>query len=311
MGIPNILQASIWALAQATGNGDDEDEVFTFGNEPGHKLHVDITPFWRTIGVWDKIGRTQRRRTYLAWGKQAYEVFGPKGWLRDPVGTALGKSSIGFKIVMEQGFDIVKPGWETPWAKHDFLESIFAVDGNMWDGRLASIGKKFVPLSLQPILDGMMDPTKSKPTTFFAPVKLGMNSYTAQREIASVLRVYAEGGIRREFKGIVKNAKLEDVVAEIVDAAVKNGYDGDRILAQGISQARSYYYEKFFKALEAKDNKKMDKAAALLRRLDTNKSQIEQSVERKLEQSKRKLDINVQRSINDAWFGRFRSAANK
>ena len=311
MGIPNILQASIWALAQATGNGDDEDEVFTFGNEPGHKLHVDITPFWRTIGAWDKIGRTQRRRTYLAWGKQAYEVFGPKGWLRDPMGTALGKSSIGFKIVMEQGFDMVKPGWETPWAKHDFLESIFAVDGNMWDGRLAAIGKKFVPLSLQPILDGMMDPTKSKPTTFFAPVKLGMNSYTAQREIASVLRVYAEGGIRREFKGIVKNARLEDVVAEIVDAAVKNGYDGDRILAQGISQARSYYYEKFFKALEAKDNKKMDKAAALLRRLDTNKSQIELSVERKLEQSKRKLDINVQRSINDAWFGRFRSAANK
>ena len=25
---------------------------------------------------------------------------------------------------MELGFDMVKPGWETPWDKHDFLESI-------------------------------------------------------------------------------------------------------------------------------------------------------------------------------------------
>ena len=55
MGLPNVVQAAIWSLAQVTGNGDDDDSWYTFGNEPGHKLHVDITPFLRTIGVWDEM----------------------------------------------------------------------------------------------------------------------------------------------------------------------------------------------------------------------------------------------------------------
>ena len=35
------------------------------------------------------------------------------------------------------------------------------------------------------------------------------------------MKIYAEGGVKANFKGIVDNANLEDLVADIVDAAEK------------------------------------------------------------------------------------------
>ena len=307
LGIPNLFQAIIYGVAKATGDDDDELAWNTFGNEVGHRLQVDITPITDALG--QKYGKTRQRRIYLAWGKQAYEVFGSKGWLRDPVGTATGKSSIAVKTVLEQGFGIVKPGWNVAWADHGFLESLMGVDGNFWDGRVSAIVKKFVPLSLMPVIDGMADPFKAKPTAFFAPTKLGMNSYTATREIGSVMRIYAEGGMKANFKGIVNKAKLEDLVSEIVDAAEKNGYDPKTIFSQGVSSARSFYYAKFFNAMEKNDESKMIEMAGYLQRLEASRKQFAQSVERRLDTQGKKFDGEARVKFNKAWFGAFKKAA--
>ena len=49
-------------------------------------------------------------------------------------------------------------------------------------------------MSLSPVIDGLSDPFKSKPIAFFAPTKLGTSAFAAKREIASVMKIYAEGG---------------------------------------------------------------------------------------------------------------------
>ena len=85
---------------------------------------------------------------------------------------------------MEQGFGIVKPGWQTPWAEHGFIESLADVDGNFWDGEeLAGVVRKFIPMSLSPVIDGLSDPFKSKPIAFFAPTKLGFDAFAAEEKL--------------------------------------------------------------------------------------------------------------------------------
>lgn len=52
VGVPQFLQFLVTGLAKATGNGDDDDQWFTYMNEKGHSWHdFDITPLLRTIAA--------------------------------------------------------------------------------------------------------------------------------------------------------------------------------------------------------------------------------------------------------------------
>jgi len=306
--IPNLLQAGIYLAAQAAGGGDDDDEMFSFNNEIGHRMSVDITPIIRALGM--ELGKTGQRRAYMRWGKQAYEVF--EGWLGDPVSTIIGKSSPAVKVALEQGLGIVKPGWQTPWADKSFFGSLIAVDGEVWDGRIANMVQKFIPMSIRPILDEHFKPGTGKPAAFIAPVRLGMSSYAAQKEIASVMRAYAEGGLAAKMKGLPNYERdLDNLVEDILDAAEKNGWNRRKVMSQGLSSARTYYYNGFFEALNKGNKRLMERNAEELVRVETKYSSLKASVTRRLETKEEKLRGENRRNLGEAWREGMRRAADQ
>jgi len=239
----------------------------------------------------------------MRWGKQAYEVF--EGWLTDPIDTVLGKSSIGIKILMEQTLGIVKPGWQVPWADHDFLESLVAVDGNVWDGRLAAVAQKFLPMSMSSLFEyaSGKDPSLIKPPSFVVPTKFGTSESKARREIASIARIYAEANWSSKFKGVYPEKTLRANVNEVLDAAKKNGYNIKSIYDGGISQARTYYYSQFMKALEANDFDKMVESAEKLHTLNTSYKGLKASIKGKFKKEEGIYDIpnNKAARMYTAW----------
>lgn len=309
--VPNIMQAMVFALAKAMGGDDDEAKPFAFMNEPGEELSVDMTPLFTLMGL--KYGKTENRRVYLRWGKQSYEVF--EGWLGGPkkaFSTLLGKSSSAVKFVMEQGLGEYMPGWKTPWADKSFMGSVVAVDGKVWDGRLAGVLKKFMPMSITPFFDEWSTPSSGKPTSFFAPARLGMSSYRAAEEIASVMRIYAEGGLKADIAGVPNFEKNLDVLVEdILGAAVLNGYDRKKILGQGIAKARTFYYGRFFESFQKENIKAMEQTAERLVRIQSKYENYRQSVETRLGTSGKKLTPDQRTSISETWHEGMRRAAAK
>ena len=97
-----MLQALIYELAGAV-DPDDEDHLnkenrWTWENEKGHRLDVDVTPIFRLMGK-DNYGKTKERKIYMRWGKQAYGVEGWLGGPQEAMKTAVGKSSVGVKVL--------------------------------------------------------------------------------------------------------------------------------------------------------------------------------------------------------------------
>ena len=303
IAIPAALQYGITSLAAATGNGDEDDELWTFNNEKGQKLSVDVTPLFRTLGIYDQMGSSGQRRMYLRWGKQAYEVF--EGWLTDPIGTVAGKSSIGTKIIMEQFMDTTKPGWQAAWANTPFFESIISVDGNVWDGRLAQTVIKFLPFSTYPVIEAITgkDPSKIKPPAFFAPIKFGTSEYGARLEVASIAKIYAEGSIQAKLKGLYPEQSLYKHTEEILDAAKKNGYDPSKVFEGGISLARSHYYKQFSMALKEGEVDNAIDAADKLHALNTKYSALKRSVKGQFVKQEGVYDIPANKMVEmyTAW----------
>ena len=324
VGIPNILQGMIYGLTQAVGDDDEKEKVnmFTWQNEEGKELSVDITPLLKMINrvpilektIPDKgYGKTGERRAYLRWGKQAYEVF--EGWLAGPpeaMKTLIGKSSTSVKVVMEQALGMRAPGWQEPFAGKGFMETLIETDGNLWDGRIAAVLKKFLPMSISPLLEEYFHPGSGKPSAFFAPVKMGMSSYKAQEEIASAIRAYAEGGIKANLLGLKNYERdLDKLVEKTLDAAEANGYKRKKVMKQGVAQARMFYYNRFFKALDRQDQKGMERAAEYLIRMDTKYGSLKASVERRLETRDEKPSPKQKIMTGKAWRAAMKRAAKK
>ena len=307
LALPNMLQALIYELAGAI-DPDDEDHLnkenrWTWENEKGHRLDVDVTPIFRLMGK-DNYGKTKERKIYMRWGKQAYEVF--EGWLGGPqeaMKTAVGKSSVGVKVIMEQTLNMKTIGWETEWAESEFFESLLGVEGKFWDGRIAGVIKKFMPLSVQPIIDEMSTPGSGRPPSFFAPVRLGTSGAAARKEIASVIDIYARAGFEAKLKGFQKVEQMESLVEDILIAVEKNGYDADEIFRQALSSVRTKYYEDYFEALQKDDEKDAIRAAELLNRVRTSLPQFKNSMRERLGTQNVSFNLVHQKVLNDFYKG--------
>lgn len=314
LALPNMLQALIYNLAGAI-DPDDEDHIrkenmWTWENEKGHKLDVDVTPIFRLMGR-DDYGKTKERKIYLRWGKQAYEVF--EGWLGGPqeaMKTAMGKSSIGVKTFTEQFLNLKTLGWETEWAESEFFESILGVEGKFWDGRAASVLKKFLPLSVQPIFDEISTPGTGRPPSFFAPVRLGTSGGAGAKEIASVIDIYARYSLKAKVKGFRKVEQMESLVGDILIAVEKNGYNPDEIFRQGLSQVRTKYYEDYFEALQKDDEEAAIAAVENLHRIRTTLPAFERSMRDRLGTQDVSLNLFHQKITND-FYESFRNNVNK
>ncbi|MBU1959571.1 hypothetical protein KJ680_14305 [bacterium] len=264
--LPMVWQFAIYG---AFGDPDKGDKPLIFMNEEGRDNAIDVTPFMRRLGK--RFGITEKRRVYLQWGKQAREIL---NWFQDPLKTGLGKTSMSAKAAYEQITGRNTAGWNLPWTRDDdtsFLASWFVVDGKMSDSRLSYVFQKFVPMTIQSWVDS------NRPPTIFAPMKLGMSSFTAERVIADVLQAYGDEGFRMWLSGRPERVKrLETLVIGTLDAAWLNGYPVKTIMSRAKGMAHRAQTKRFFDVLEANpknpDVAKLEIAArALLRTGDTAK----------------------------------------
>ncbi|QDP63545.1 MAG: hypothetical protein GOVbin4551_37 [Prokaryotic dsDNA virus sp.] len=291
VGLPNILQKLIYEAAKAEGFGDEEDEEWCFNNEKGQRLSVDITPFLRMIdSKYAQTGSSGKRRIYLRWGKQAYEVFGEKGWLANPINAARGKISMFGRLAYEQVVGEKAPGWRTAWADSNvtFLPSFIAVDGDYTKGRLYNIAEKFLPMGYTPILKEYFGKEGAqRPPAWFSPARLGSSETKIVENIEHILTLYAEGSLDAKLKRYVPPKNIELLIAPEMDAARKNGYDTDNVWTRSISAVRTKYYDEFFKGLLNDDEKRTIEAAKRLNMLKTPFENLKKSLNAKY---KRRVD---------------------
>jgi hypothetical protein len=270
-GIPQVLQAIVYGAAKALPGDDDPDDTpFISLNEKGKSgiggigAHIDMTPLLRKFG-WVPVvgyegGKTGKRRVYLRFAKQATEVF--EGWGTKPMQTLMNKTSATVRTAYEQITETNTGGWEMGYADEGMSGWLRGKDGSIADSRSISIIKKFVPMSLLSILEG-------RPSTFFAPASRGMTMYAAQLEYGKLLKVY---GDQRTMNKVNSNQKyktnLKALDNGILESAIKNGLDPDRVISGARRHVLSGYYTRFFKALNKDDYKELEKVAEHIKKIN-------------------------------------------
>ena len=236
------LQQGIY---HAFGDPKKGDKQWPWENEVGHRWDIDVTPFVRAMAK--ALGKPEPEgRYYTHFGKQAREVL---GWVVNWPKTLRMKSSFLVQVVYEQLTGSQGDGFDLPFAGVDFIPSI--------PERTKAIGIKFIPFSL-----------RGNNFAFTAPMTKGMTNWKANVAITKALESYAEDSMWptiRKQPDFTK--KLDALVADILDAAERNGLDSKKIMTQALAETRGKYYGKFFKALEKGDKKEMERAALAVVRL--------------------------------------------
>lgn len=242
-GMPNLVQALIYGVG---GDPDEGDVPFTFMNEPGRGTYIDFTPIFRRLPGYDG-DVSGKRRIYMRWGKQAYEIF--EGWLGDPR-MLLRKSSSAVRTAFEQVTGSTVSGWDLPFQDNGLMGTI-AVDGSFKGSRAELVVKKFLPISLTSLAEG-------KPTAFIAPTAKGVSKGGVVYSMRQTLDAYVN---RTSIPAALQGLDLEFVVAEIIEAARRNGIDPEIAFRQAKGSVVSKYYKKFFEALNKGDAGAMEDAA--------------------------------------------------
>jgi hypothetical protein len=245
---PNAIQAAIYLAFK--GNPDDHDEIFAAWNEKDKRFNVDVTPMFRTLGWVSK--DNPKERIYMRFAKQAWEVV---DIVEDPLGTAMGKSSAMVKMALEQMTGVDGMGKPLPFKNEDFWTGLFASEDGWIGGRAATIGGKFVPMSILSWLGG-------KPPSWLAPTSKGMVQNKAMYAAREILNAYADPSLWDKItKKDGYEKKLDTLIPEIIDAAERNGVDTKKMLTAANATVRSKYYDKFFRALNRGNETEMIEAA--------------------------------------------------
>ena len=276
--MPNLFQAGIYG---AFGGGSPDDRMFSMENEEGKQFSVDITPITRKLGFG---GPSGKERSYLRYGKQAWEI---AGLLNAPQETLMSKTSMAFKLAFEQATGTNVSGWELPFKREGFWESV--ADGS----RVADITEKFMPMSISSLLEG-------KPSSFFAPVSAGMTPARAEKSIQAVIEAYADPHWWDQVRGRPDyQQNLAALVPQILDAAERNGVDPKMVVDGGVRYAKTRYYQNLFKAINSGNHSEMERAALAVVRLGAGENQVKQSLERKMKRLGAEPDPVTQKTIDD------------
>lgn len=285
-GIPNAIQSVIWGAAHAFGIDDEDDKPFTFLNETGKRTHIDITPAVRWLDWVPGIGYeglpSKKRRVYIRWGKQAYEVL---DYFTDPVERVLTKTASFPRTVFEQITGTTVTGWELPFKDEGF-SGLFSVDEGLrgkFDSRIGFVFKKFVPFSILGFLE-------QQPSGFFAPASRGVSQSRATRDLALILKVYSDDATMKEVdRSERKKTNLESLGHHIVEGAVRNGYDPEIIINSAKSYVLRELYSDYFSYLNDKKYSKMRKTSARILRVNGTVDGLTRSMTRRYKQAGREL----------------------
>jgi len=303
--MPQAIQLALAAMAKALpGPDDDEFEPFMFNNEPGKRGlldagiggHIDVTPLLKKFGWVPVIGYkgepTGKRRVYIRFAKQANEVF--EGWATRPFTTMMNKTSAGVRTAFEQITGTNTAGWELGFKEEGIL-GLFSGEDGFTDSRLAYLGRKFMPMSVASILDG-------RPSTFFAPTSRGMSLYVAQTKMAEILTAYAYDDLHKKLtKKPEWEANLPALGLDILDAAKRNGYDPDKVMAGAKRYVMSKLYSDFFTALNEGKKGQLEKTSRGLMRVNATLKGLQRSMESRFSTAGKDLTPDLQDQISSAF----------
>ena len=243
--ITGSAAAAQYGIKQTFGRNDEDMPEWFWDNPEGSRdAAIDVTPIYRQLPWVDP--ETDKARRYVRFGKQAREV---GRWVMNPFEEARVKSSPAVQVVVEQFWDSSGGGFDMPWTEEDVLLK-------QLPGRTKAIAGKFVPFSL-----------RGNNFAFTAPMRKGMTPWKTGKALEKALEAYADP---TPYEAIARQPdyveKLDTLVADILDAAEKNGIDPKKAMQYATARVRGNYYKQFFRAMDNKDTSGMnDSAEAILR----------------------------------------------
>lgn len=249
------MAASIFGATQALNYWSTGH--FTWDNEPGHKLDIDITKIRQLVD--EKLGREpSKQRYYVRIAKQAREVL---SYYQDPLKIAGNKMSPMARQVFTQVTGH-QPGSGFPadWTREelDFYESI--------PKRFITFANTFTPFSLS-----------GNNFAFSLPMSKGMTPYKA-------IRYYQRALDAREHTVFGKKVTKWKTIEEIHQAVVDNGHNPKELFSAAMSSVRTKYYNAFYEALEKQDYEKINEIAKRLGELNVKSENIKQAMQRRMGQ---------------------------
>ena len=281
--IPNLMQAAIY-LAAGQGGGDDdkdgslEDKMLAWHNETGKGgffPSIDITPLMRKVPGYEG-DPTGRRRVYVRFGKQSYEVL--QGWLRDPGKTAGSKTSMLVKAVWEQltGYAPGSPDFALPFRSAGAVLGLVDSDIGFRGSRIGTLLAKALPMTLSSALSN----PDAFLTSIFVPASKGMSQTKAVQGMIALLDGYAESGPSGRYRWHPdQKANLDALASRYVDALKRNGYDPEQVVTAAKGKVLPSMYADFYDAFVEKDEGAMQAAARKIYRTAGTAAGLLRSVE--------------------------------
>ena len=300
IGIPFVLQMMGVGLAKALGQGDPDDKLFSWDNEPGKQgKYFDLTPWLRAMANAPLVGTlklkrklpetvlglpfgallpgltgqegpmttTRKRRYYGHFGKQGWEI---AGWLANPVRAALSKMSMPAQKMLEGVLGISPAtGWAKPWGELGFWERWLSLDPET--SATLNLGTAFLPFSM---VAARRTP-EAGALTALMPVGKGISKTRARKDMAKMFAEWADAKTYSARHAGRPGAwsDLQSMASEWLEALRLNGYQPEETLKDAITDAREPLYEQVHKALptfpdERVDTQALEEAARGLYRLN-------------------------------------------
>jgi hypothetical protein len=300
-GLPNLIQFLLYLWNKKRKEPDKDMKPFTFMNEAGKQFHVDITSPLQQLGL-AKFPPTRGRRVYVQWGKQGLEL---ARWFENPLKSYLGKSSTTVKAALEQLVGVNTAGWDMPWK--DIVEGSQAdkfgftnVGGDITKGRIYGLARYAMPLTFVNLLD-------KRPVTFFASTSLGQSQHQATDQLMVAFGLYAEDNMWSRISGVPHRVKrLEDLVPDIIDGLVKNGYQSKvkTIVNGAAGKIRSRYNFEIANELQRHpdkpDDEKIAEILAKLTRIKGTKESLQQSLGVSMKDSSKTFTLEERKAQREA-----------
>lgn len=257
--IPTAIQALIYA---ASGDPDKGDKLLNIMNEEGKRAHIDLTPIVRNF-PWYKGAPSGSRRFYMRFGKQAFEVVGPNGWLGDAPNQFLRKMSLPAKYVYEivTGTSPGSGDWDLEFKGKGWMGWIHSGEPGfkgLATSRLGYLGQKIIPMSFLSI--GQTG--DAAPLNVFAPISKGKSFQASVEAVVMVMNTYADQDSWAKVRVSPKyRVALANLAPSVLDAAHRNGIETDKVISAAKGVVLKRLYNEFWKALDKQDEKRLDEVA--------------------------------------------------
>jgi hypothetical protein len=146
---------------------------------------------------------------------------------------------------------------------------------------------------------------QDRPSTFFAPARLGASKTEAVKRMLPIIRNYVEDGAQAELGNSAEVRRdLARLVADHLDAAVANGYSRKATFTEVLSTIKGKLYREVYEELDRKGgprDEKLEELTRMLQRLAVAPNNLKQSLETRSEIANKPLKREDKKNVMRAW----------